>query len=236
MKMRTHHEHTFLLGRGHLITLNGFTYGIGFLFLRFLKKRFTCFGIKLIRSNQIIRNRGCRFTKHISNHCIKSNITDSKGILEAVFLTPFATGHLKPVTGIFLQNSNLFTGNKTAWNKTKPKKVTNPFGGFGIIVVAFNSFYPFGIGNSDVYLVLKKIKDRNPVFSGRFHADIKAGVFQKPLFKTPDVAVKSGKALFLVNRLNIFGGFNDCGDEKGFIDINATTGWINNFHENQVLS
>ena len=31
IKMRTHHEHTFLLGRGHLVTFNGFDYGIGFL-------------------------------------------------------------------------------------------------------------------------------------------------------------------------------------------------------------
>lgn len=38
----------------------------------------------------------------------------------------------------------------------------------------------------------------------------------------PDVAVKSGKAFFLVNRLDTFGGFDDCGDEKGFMNIDAT--------------
>lgn len=95
LKMRTNHEHTFLLGRGHLIAFNGFDYGNVFLFLRFFKKGFTRFRIKFIRSDQIIGDRRWRFTKHIGNDCIKSNITNGKGILETVFLLRLQQVNLK---------------------------------------------------------------------------------------------------------------------------------------------
>ena len=42
--------------------------------------------------------------------------------------------------------------------------------------------------------------------------------------------VKGGKALLLVRRLNVTSGFDDCGNEKRFVDINATTGLVSNFH------
>lgn len=51
-----------------------------------------------------------------------------------------------------------------------------------------------------------------------------------------DVTVKSGKAFFLVRRLGTFGGFNNCGNEKSLMDIDTTTGLINNFHGKQLLS
>ena len=51
-----------------------------------------------------------------------------------------------------------------------------------------------------------------------------------------DVAVESREPFFLVRRLDAFGGFDDCGDEEGLMDINAAAGWINNFQEGQLLS
>ena len=57
------------------------------------------------------------------------------------------------------KDTNFLTGNKTAGNKTEAEKIANPFGIFGIIFVAFNSFYPFRISNGNVDLVFQEIKN-----------------------------------------------------------------------------
>ncbi len=46
----------------------------------------------------------------------------------------------------------------------------------------------------------------------------------------PDITVESRETLFLVRRLETFGGLDDCGNEKSFMDIDAAAGWINNFY------
>ena len=189
-----------------------------------MKKGFTRFRIKFIRSDQIIGDRRCRFTKHIGNNSIKSNITNGKGILETVFFTPFATGQFETVSGVFPKDTDFLTGNKTAGNNTKAEKIANPFGIFGIIFVAFNSFYPFRISNGNIDPVFQEIKNGNPILTGRFHTDIKTGIIKEPLFETADITVESRETFFLVGRLDAFGSFDDCGDEKGFMNIDATTG------------
>lgn len=150
--------------------------------------------------------------------------------MEAVFFAAFAAGQLKPVTGVFPQNADIFAGDKTARDKTEPEKLANSFGILGIILVAFYGFNPLRVGNGDIDPVFQKVKDGDPILSGRFHADIKAGIIKKPLLEMSDITVESRESLFLVRRLETFGGFDNCGNEKSFMDIDATTGWINNFH------
>ena len=42
--------------------------------------------------------------------------------------------------------------------------------------------------------------------------------------------VEGGEAFLVIRRLNIGSSFDDGGDEKRFVDIDATAGLINNFH------
>ena len=44
------------------------------------------------------------------------------------------------------------------------------------------------------------------------------------------LAVEGGKPFFLIGRRNTRSCFNDCGDEKFLMDIDATAGLINDFH------
>lgn len=201
-----------------------------------MKKRFTRIRVKFIGSDQIIGDSRSRFAKHVGNNGIKSNITNGEGILEAVLFTAFAAGELETVAGVLPKDTDFPAGDKAAGNKTKPEKVADPFGIFGIVFVAFYSLYPLRVGNGDIDYIFQNVKDGNPILTGRFHADIKAGMIKKPLFKMPDITVESREALFLVRRLEAFGGFDDGGNEKGFMDIDATAGWINNFHGKQLLS
>jgi len=76
----------------------------------------------------------------------------------------------------------------------------------------------------------KKIEYRDPVFTGRFHTDIPALVFNQPIFEFQDRIVEGGETLLLVRRFYSVSGFNDRGNKKRFVNIDATAGLINNFH------
>lgn len=67
-------------------------------------------------------------------------------------------------------------------------------------------------------------------FTGRFHTDIPALVFNQPIFELQDKIVEGGETLLLVRRFYSVSGFNDRGNKKRFVNIDATAGLINNFH------
>ena len=66
------------------------------------------------------------------------------------------------------------TGNITAFYKSKTEQISNPFRILGVILVAFDGFYPFRISNSNIDFIFQEIKYRNPVFTSGFHTDIMA--------------------------------------------------------------
>ena len=71
-----------------------------------------------------------------------------------------------------------------------------------MIFVAFYSFDPFRIGDDHAdSLFLQDVKDRNPVLSGGFHADIQTVVLAKPIGKAIQIGVESGEPFLLVARL-----------------------------------
>ena len=67
------------------------------------------------------------------------------------------------------------------------------------------------------------------LFSEKY-ANITAGIVQQPFLKLKNGIVEGGEALFVIRRLNSGSGFDDCGNEKRFVNIDATAGLINNFH------
>jgi hypothetical protein len=64
---------------------------------------------------------------------------------------------------------------------------------------------------------------------------MEALVFNKPLFERQDGIVESGKPLLLVMRGDPLGR-DDRGDEKLFVDIDAATDRINDFHKHNLPS
>ena len=93
-----------------------------------------------------------------------------------------------------------------------------------------NCLNPFGIGDDNIDFIFEKIKDRNPVFTCGLHTDIMEIVVEKPLLEFKNGIVKSGKAFLLIRRLNTTSSFDDCGNEKRFVNIDTTTGLVSNFH------
>ena len=84
---------------------------------------------------------------------------------------------------LFSENTDFLTRDIAAFDKSKTEQIPDPFRVFGIIFVAFDSFYPFGIGNDNIDFIFQKIKDRNPVFTSGFHTDIKTVIVEKSMFK-----------------------------------------------------
>ena len=80
-------------------------------------------------------------------------------------------------------------------------------------------------------MIFQEIKDRNPVFAGRFHTDTQAFVFKQPSFEFENRVVESRKTRLLVGRFNASSSFNDCGNEKRFMEIDTTTGLKSDFHK-----
>ena len=77
-----------------------------------------------------------------------------------------------------------------------------------------------------------------PFFCDIHHCQIQHfhKVFNKPVFELQDRIVEGGETLLLIRRFYTGSSFDDCGNEKGFVNIDATTGLINNFHGQKLLS
>lgn len=61
---------------------------------------------------------------------------------------------------------------------------------------------PFGVCDGNIDLIFQKIKDRNPIFTGGFHAGIPTIIFERLLLEVKDKIVEGREALFLIRRLN----------------------------------
>ena len=81
---------------------------------------------------------------------------------------------------------------------------------------------------------LKNIPNGNPVLAGTLHANVLAVVFKEPLLKGKQTAVERGEPLLLVLWNDEIAG-NDCGDEKGFVNIDAAADGVRQFHDESSL-
>ena len=74
------------------------------------------------------------------------------------------------------------------------------------------------------------IEDGNPVFAGGFHANVIAVIFDEPMFEPSKIFVERGEAFLHVRECPHLGDGYDGGNEKTFVDIDATADGGNDFH------
>lgn len=220
--MGANEEDTLFLGSLHLVALDGGDDRIGFFLKGALKEGPADIRVKRIRFYQIICNGRSGFSEHVGDDGIKRNITDSESVLVAVLLASDTENELEAVAGIFPKDADGLVRDKAARDQAKPEKVADPFGILGVILIALDGFDPFGIGDGDMHLSLQDIEDRDPVLTGRFHADIVTVIVKQPFFETANVPIESGKTFFPVRKLYAIGGFDDCGNEERFMNLDAT--------------
>ena len=86
------------------------------------------------------------------------------------------------------------------------------------------------MGKSDPdVILLQNIKNRDPVLTGRFHADIRTVVFRKLVTRLIQTFGEGRKAGFFI--LGTFQGicYADTGVNPCFVDIKSTTVELKNF-------
>jgi len=106
------------------------------------------------------------------NNGVQCNVADGKCVLEPILLAGFAVYQLKAVTGVLPKDADFLAGDKASADQPQPEQVSDPFRILHVILVDLDCLHPFRVGNSDVDAILQKIKNRDPVFPARFHADI----------------------------------------------------------------
>ena len=147
-------RYTIFLGSFHLATLDGGDDRIGFFLKGALKEGSVDIRVKRVRSYQIVHNGKCGFSEHVGDDGIKRNITDSESVLAAVLLASVTGNELEAVAGIFPEDADGLIRDKATRDQAEPEKVADPFVILGVILIALDSFDPFGVGDGDIHLSL----------------------------------------------------------------------------------
>ena len=101
-------------------------------------------------------------------------------------------------------------------------QVADPFGVFAVGFVALLRFRVFRVRQGDPTGLFKDIEYGDPVFPCGFHADIRAGVFRKPVSQIPQSVGKRGKASLLVLCPAIGICNTDTGKYPGLVNVQST--------------
>ena len=79
--------------------------------------------------------------------------------------------------------------------------------------------------------LFENVKNRDPVFTSRFHTDFGIGIFCKPGSQFSEPFGKGRKASLLILCMAIGIGNTDAGIDPGFVDIKATAVVAKNYKQ-----
>lgn len=127
----------------------------------------------------------------------------------------------------FPEFTDIFDRDVTGRDDVELEEVGDPHGVLIIGLLALNSPDVFRVGDNDMEMGFKDIENRDPVFTGGFHADLGAAIAQEPVPAGFEVRVKSGEPLFLVsgNAFEVSSGDTD--SDKFFVDVHTGTIVVN---------
>ena len=109
------------------------------------------------------------------------------------------------------------------------EEVTDPFGILAIRLVPFLGLGILGMRKGDKTGVFKDVEDGNPVFAGRLHADLEAGVFGKPVSQLLQ-SFGNGKEAGLPIPCKAVGvGNPDACIDPGLVDVKPTAVFAKDF-------
>lgn len=93
-------------------------------------------------------------------------------------------------------------------------------------MISVDSFDIFRVNKDNIHFdfSLKNVEDRNLVLASRFHADIKAYVFNKPVFKVIEIKVKRRKIfLNILSDMSFLVSDTNGGNNKVLVNIKTST-------------
>lgn len=223
-------QHAELLLLCELKSFDGCNDSNSLLFERALEQRCAMLCLWIFVCQQIIGDLTGRFPEHIGDDRIQGDVADRKAVLEVVLLAAAHIDELTAITCKLTQYANLLAGDEAAFDKTEAEQLPDPFGILGIVLVSFHCAHPLRICNHDMQFRREHIEDGNQVFAGGFHANVIAVVFNEPMFEASKIFVERGEAILLVRECPHLGDGYDGGNEKTFVDIDATADGVNDFY------
>jgi len=126
-----------------------------------------------------------RLSKDVTEDIVKLQVGNSQAVLSAVLLPHEHVGELGAVAHQVAELADLGGGDKAWLYHIAHEEVADPFGILAVGLVPFLGLGILGVGKGDETGFFKDIEDRDPVFSGRLHTDLEAGVFGKPVRQLP---------------------------------------------------
>ena len=150
--------------------------------------------------------------------------------MSTILFTCDHTGELETVSYQITQLTNVSRRNKGRLDHATHIQITDPFGILTVSLIPLHRLGIFGMGKRNPkVMLLQDIENRDPVFAGRFHADIVAFVLCKPVTQLIQSSCKGRKASLLV--LSSVAGIGDAytGIDPCFVDIESTAVGFNDF-------
>ena len=159
------------------------------LLCKYLNKAPKSFLYKMLRKKNITLNgkKASGNEKLAKGDCVKLFLSD-----ETIqkFSEAFS-GYTNVSLDILYEDADILVRDKAAFHQADAEQISNPFGVFGIILVAFYSFDPFGIGDDDPDAsLLQDIKGRNPILPSGLYTNIHAVVLMEPVGKAVQVRIE----------------------------------------------
>jgi hypothetical protein len=149
--------------------------------------------------------------------------------LGAVLLANGETGQLNTIAHEVAELPDDKRRDKTAGNEVVLEDISDPLGILGVGFLAADGFDVFGMSKDHFTGGFEDVVDGDPVFPCRLHTNILAIMLRKPLTQPAKVSCESGKSTPMVSRNALVVGCRDTSDDEGFVDINSTADWVNDF-------
>jgi hypothetical protein len=160
-----------------------------------------------------------RFAKNICEHIIEFQIGDGQAVESAVLLAGDHIGQFGAVSNEFAKLTDIRRWDKTALYHSAHEEITDPHGIFAIGLVAFLRLGVFGMSESNVAGCFEDVEDRDPILTGRFHADFSAIILGKPFRQLFQTFGKGRKAGLFVFNTAVGVSYTDAGIDPGLVNI-----------------
>ena len=138
---------------------------------------------------QIRHDLGCCLAEGVRKHAGNADIGNGHTVLDAVLLRRFHADQLEAVSGKLPELAEILWRDKGASHKVKLIEVGNPFGILFVRFFAFDGFDIFGMREADIDVIFEIIKNRNPIFSSGFHANVIAIILDEPAVKLLNIRI-----------------------------------------------
>lgn len=122
----------------------------------------------------------------------------------------------------------------SGWDKRRlchpaHEQITDPSGVFTVGLIPLLRFRVLWVGKFNRTCLLKDVEHRDPVLAGCFHANFRTFMIRQPFRKITQSFGKGRETLFEVFCTAVGIGNTDAGTDPGFVDIESTAIFTNDF-------